>query len=455
MNSWLSNSEEQAREAVAGWPEKNVEVEVARGEKLYASMVELLRTKEVGRADPSSYNKIKFYISTGDPIDLEQARLLLEKNALLFVKRGSVLVPSGESIGSVENYIFRSDGMYIKAVKDDGNPTTLREGFIGIMCLNPLQSPNFARILGTWRHQRPIGYKNPEGKYAVVYTTNKKLISDYVSYEEVKGVTLSDYLVAHRGQGLKNIVWQICNALRLAYKACKFYHADLHISNVLVTSDPQTYTYYEQGHAKTFTTNITVVMIDYGRSAATYNEVEYSKWWELDEDNRVYETEQGEVVYPIRDLLFLFNGMLSIKKDIDASVVELVEDLIAMCSKSRTMTDLEAIMKKVAPNNEEVISPTVNFCCKLSVEDNVIPTSVYRKHMEVLSDKIYSKKEYEDEDVLAYACSLLGLLTSSEYKLGMIRDVKGTINNCLVLLSEISYKRQNVYDLYVNLSDYL
>jgi len=430
----------------------------------YKSMVSLMNVRNVKECETDT-DRIKYLIKKGNILSLQEARNMLEKCPFYFINQGSVIIPEGETLEDVENYIFRSDGMYVKATKYIGNLTIMREAFTGIMCLNFLRAylPNFACILGVWRYQRPIIYHNLKGEYDIVYTTDNRLISDYVAYEEIKGVTLQEYIELFGGKGLRNILWQICNALKLAYQTCEFYHMDLHKENIIISPNNHTYIYFKNGEIKRFETNMIAVIIDYGQSTVTYQNTQYAKWHQLNEDDDLNRDLYGNQhrIYPIRDMSFLLDSIMGYTDEngLNKESLQFVKELSYVTDKSYNMKDFDNILLRLSPDSTEQILPYIeggkNFTPKQYPR-----LDEYMKQLNILGGEIAS---YDDGDeyfnkVISYGACMLALLSSKSFKNAMVRDIKTKLKNYLGLLKKMfvaKFRDQFIYDLYVNLLNYL
>lgn len=143
-----------------------------------------------------------------------------------------------------------ADKYVIKAVANDyteyeGFNETINETFAGIFGINSLNSKNFSKI--------------------VQYNLDAKCLPDmankchYVAYEHIPGKTLFLFMAERGGNRnrLVQILKKIFHALYEAYTKIDFVHYDLHLANVIVS------------------TNDEPVIIDYGRSHIKYKGEDY------------------------------------------------------------------------------------------------------------------------------------------------------------------------------------
>lgn len=424
----------------AGWPSTNIESEVARGEAMYTSMMDILEpTLPDGscKADPL---RIKYLLSKGDVLSIQDATELLTCHPEYFVATRKITVQKTEVIEDIQDYVFRSDGVYLKSRKDIGSMVILREAFVGLMCLNHLRLriPNFASIVGLWIGQKAIGYPlvNGEG-YGSIITTDPSMTTEWLAYEEIRGISLGEYVATHGSTGLENILWQIANALKIAYTDSKFYHNDLHYDNIVLTPKNHQYFYTRDGKVEHCSVNLVAVMIDYGRSSCTYKGVQYSKWWEIeDEEDPATELYTPSVIYPVRDMLFLLGSLLR------GSDNPVASEYLSFCEKLVTMDDFETLLDMLAPSVEEYIFPAIEVTphklpTQPTLEDRIRDFEVAK----TLSLDSYS-------NIISYSSSLLSLLESG----GHVRP--NELKRCLDVLDSLDYKTQIAYDIYMSLLAY-
>ena len=407
-----------------------------------------------------------------DVFSLQKAKDLLEACPWDFIDKTKIIFPENETLVDVENYIFKSKHMYIKATKDMYNVTIFREAFVGIMCLNSLRlhTPNFAFILGAWRGQRPIVYK----KYDDVYThvsqhsdslisekSRNQLIGDYVAYEEINGITLKKYMRLYGGFNIKHIIWQLGHALKLAYNNCKFNHQDLHHENIIIRPEIYTFNYVSGGKVKTLTSNIIVTIIDYGRSTVTYNGVEYAKWFDFKDDDEFH----GDTIYPIRDLKFMVSSLIyKYGTDDNPSLIHnkaYLHRLYERLEKSTTLSDFEAILSDLNEDIDEIVVdyPTGSVMHELNDQKE---RNYYDDFIQMYNS-LPSYNTVEDEDhMISYGANIIEMLqdikhVESQYlKDKMTRLLNGErvrINSYVTRLHEniLGYSEyaQINYDIYV------
>jgi hypothetical protein len=165
-------------------------------------------------------------------------------------------------LGSISRTEIAGFKFIIKSTKDKNKSIEhIHEAYIGLNCINNIIKyiPNYAYIFGLYRTE----------------SDNKvNIISEFISNE-----TLQSYIIGKNFNFnvLLNIILQICLALEVAQEKCNFVHYDLTPWNILLKhlKEDVYVEYHFNNKVIKIKTNIIPVIIDYGKSHVSHNNIHY------------------------------------------------------------------------------------------------------------------------------------------------------------------------------------
>lgn len=138
------------------------------------------------------------------------------------------------------DYVYRQDNTIVKITNTtDIDDKLKREAEIGLLGTNTLNSKHFAKILSfepniicpSELYSSDDIYRNAD------YYSAEALKCDRLTYEYIRGPILQEYIKTATINNLKSIYHQLFHALYQAYLAIDFTHYDLHLRNVIITTD--------------------------------------------------------------------------------------------------------------------------------------------------------------------------------------------------------------------------
>src|SRR5699024_1716601 len=123
----------------------------------------------------------------------------------------------------------------------------------------------FAYVLGIFECSSPHVLNE---KVISFCQNNKRNVVNYIIYEKINGIVLSEFIIDKDEEVILNILTQLILALGVAYEKYEFTHYDLHSNNIIVREldEEVEIKYTIEGKDYFVVTKYIPTIIDYGRS---------------------------------------------------------------------------------------------------------------------------------------------------------------------------------------------
>ena len=214
----------------------------------------------------------KYVTNFGSIYAMQEAQHVIQSFTRQFVENSKVIT-------FPNYYLLTSNNLQIKMSKKFNDASLIRDAFVGLMCLNHLRLfiPNFQFILGIWEDDTPY-IKRGMMKFGDPLGWNDSVITDYIAYEDIPGITLKQYLdrnlqVAH--DDIVFILWQLCHALKVAHERYNFIHGNLHLNNIIIRPEASRFQCVHRDTGYDLNFNFIATITDYSQSSCRYNNVNY------------------------------------------------------------------------------------------------------------------------------------------------------------------------------------